>query len=127
SRFADVFAHLKRAPRTLRERIAAIPGVALVQTRTVVDITLDVPGMSELAVGRLISVPASGKLLLNDVHLRSGRMIAPDRDGEVLVSEAFAQAHNLMPGDTVTAVINSRRKKLRVVGIALSPEYILQM
>lgn len=127
SRFADVFARLKRAPRTLRDRIAEIPGVATVQTRTVVDVTLDVPGMRESAVGRLISMPDTGEPLLNKLHLRSGRSIAPGQDGEAVVSEAFAQAHALEPGDEVTAIINSRREKLRIVGIVLSPEYVLQM
>ena len=32
-RFADVFAALKRAPESLRERIAALPGVVEVETR----------------------------------------------------------------------------------------------
>ena len=36
-RFAEVFARLKRAPRWLEDRIAAIPGVARVETRVVVD------------------------------------------------------------------------------------------
>ena len=56
-RFADVFTHLKRAPNSLAERIAGLPGVAQVQTRVVVNVTLDVEGMTEPAVGRLVSVP----------------------------------------------------------------------
>ena len=56
-RFADVFAHVKRAPDAVAARIADIPGVSRVETRVVVDVTLDVPGMSEPAIGRLISTP----------------------------------------------------------------------
>ena len=44
-RFADVFAHLERAPESLRARIAAIPGVASAETRIVADVTLDVAGL----------------------------------------------------------------------------------
>ena len=44
-RFADVFASLKRAPRLLRERIERIPGVARVEARVIVDVTLDVEGL----------------------------------------------------------------------------------
>ena len=51
ARFADVFASLTRAPARLEERIAAIPGVATVATRVVADVTLDVSGMPEPAVG----------------------------------------------------------------------------
>jgi putative ABC transport system permease protein len=42
----------------------------------------------------------------------------------VLVAEGFAEAHGFHPGDKVTAIINGRRKDLRIVGTALSPEYV---
>ena len=127
SRFAQVFAHLKRAPLTLRDRLSEIPGVGQVQTRMVEDVTIDVAGMSEPAIGRLISLPAYRRPLLNDLHMRRGRYPAPGRADEALVSEAFSEAHSLMPGDDVRAVINGRLQRLRIVGIALSPEYVLQM
>src|SRR5262245_15902747 len=57
-RFAQVFTYLKRAPNSLAARLAEIPGVAHVQTRIVVGVTLDVAGMPEPAAGRLISIPA---------------------------------------------------------------------
>src|SRR5688500_8214137 len=44
-RFADVFAPLKRAPASLAARIAEIPGVGALETRVVLDVTLDVPGL----------------------------------------------------------------------------------
>ena len=123
-RFADVFASLKRAPLRLQQRIAEIPGVAQVDTRVVVDVSLDVEGLSEPATGRLISIPAPYRATLNDVFFRLGRSIEPGRDDEVLVSEAFALAHDLGPGDTVAAVINGRRQELEIVGVVLSPEYV---
>ena len=46
-RFADVFAALKRAPEALRERIAALPGVAEVETRVVAGIHLEVAGFAD--------------------------------------------------------------------------------
>src|SRR5687767_8601668 len=58
-RFAQVFASAKRAPESLAARIAAIPGVAQAETRVVAGVTLDMPGMDEPAMGRLVSVPAS--------------------------------------------------------------------
>ncbi|MDY0149494.1 MAG: FtsX-like permease family protein [Kiritimatiellia bacterium] len=125
ARFADVFASLKRAPKTLAHQVAAIPGVARVQTRVVEAVTLDVPGLAEPATGRLVSVPERGRPVLNDIHLRRGRDIEPNRPGEVLVNEGFATANGLQPGDTVGAVINGRRQDLRIVGIAMSPECIM--
>jgi putative ABC transport system permease protein len=123
-RFADVFVSLTRAPLALQSDIEAIPGVAQVETRVVMDVTLDVAGMVEPATGRLISIPAGRPPALCDVFLRSGRLIEAGRPDEVLASETFARAHGLRPGDAVGAVINGRRRELRIVGLALSPEYI---
>jgi putative ABC transport system permease protein len=108
----------------LRDRIGDIAGVAQVETRVVVDVTLDVEGLSEPATGRLISIPARRRSMLNDIVIRRGRYIDGTRPDEVIVNEGFALAHNLTPGDTVTAVINGRRRDLEVVGFGLSPEFI---
>lgn len=126
-RFAEVFATAKRAPLSLQPRIAEIPGVARADTRVVMNVLLDVPGMREPAVGRLVSVPAANRPLLCDVFLRAGRYLEPNRPDEVLVSETFADAHGFGPGDELVAVINGRRRALRIVGLALSPEYVYQV
>lgn len=123
-RFAHVFAHLKRAPNSLAERLAEIPGVGQVQTRVIVNVNLDVPGLKEPAVGRLISVPEREPPGLNGLYLRRGRYIQPGNEGEVLASEGFVGKHRLRPGDAVTAIINGRKRQLRIVGVVLSPEYI---
>ncbi|MEE9255058.1 MAG: FtsX-like permease family protein, partial [Pseudomonadales bacterium] len=126
-RFAEVFAHLKRAPHSLARRIAEIPGVSQMQTRIVEQVSLDVRGMAEPAEGRLISLPAQHVGGLNALYLRRGRFIEPGSGREVVVSESFADAHRLGPGDSVTAVLNGRRQELRIVGVVLSPEYIYQI
>lgn len=126
-RFARVFVQLKRAPQTLKPRLATIPGVAHVRTRVVVDVTLDVPGLDEPASGRLVSIPDQHLPMLNDLYLRRGRYIRPGRRNEVLVSEAFAEANALQPGDRLGAVINGRWQRLHIVGVALSPEYVYEI
>jgi putative ABC transport system permease protein len=123
-RFADVFASLKRAPQSLETRIAELPSVAVVDTRVVMDVTLDLPDLSEPGRGRLVSIPSQGRPRLNDLYLRSGRWIEPGRPDEVLASEAFVRAHHFSLGATIGAVINGRLRNLRIVGVALSPEYV---
>jgi len=125
--FADVFAQLKRAPNSLATEIESIPGVAVVQTRVVVEVNLDIPGLNEPAVGRLISIPERSGPMLNDLFLRRGRYIEPGRRDEVLVSEAFSSANGLEVGSSLSAVINGRWERLHVVGIALSPEYVYEI
>jgi putative ABC transport system permease protein len=124
TRFADVFATLKRAPQSLESRIAALPGVEVIDTRIVTTVTLDVPGMAEPATGRLVSLPERGRPRLNDLYLRRGRWVDPARTDEVLASEMFAEAHGFGPGDRVAAIINGRRRSLTIVGVVLSPEYV---
>ncbi|MCC7474969.1 MAG: FtsX-like permease family protein [Pirellulales bacterium] len=126
-RFADVFARVKRAPDMLVDRLQEIPGVSTVESRIVKSVTLDVPGIDEPAVGQLISLPAFRPPRLNQVYLRRGRQLEPSRDDEVLASEAFLIANNIDLGDTIGAIINGRRKELRVVGVAFSPEYVFQI
>ena len=123
-RFADVFASAKRAPLRLVDEIRDIPGVAVAEARVVVDVTLDVEGFAEPIVGRLISIPADRRPALCDVFVRKGHYLEPGRTDEVLVSANFAEAHELGPGDRVAAIINGRRKQLRIAGLALSPEYV---
>ncbi len=127
NRFAEVFALLKRAPKALEARIAAIPGVRQVQTRTVAGAILEVPGFTDPVTGQFVSLPDEGRGALNQLYLRSGRLPTPRAADEVVISEPFAEAQRLGPGDTLVAVINGRRKSLTIVGIGLSPEYIYQI
>jgi putative ABC transport system permease protein len=123
-RFADVFASAVRAPNHLLEEFRRIPGVAQARARVVVDVTLDVPGWNDPATGRLISMPPEDLPVLCDVFLRRGRYLERGERDEVLVSEGFAEAHGLRPGNRLSAVINGRLRELRIVGIALTPEYV---
>jgi putative ABC transport system permease protein len=59
--------------------------------------------------------------------LASGRLPDPLRPDEVVVSKPFAEAHALAMGASFSALLNGRRQRLRLVGTALSPEFIEQM
>ena len=125
--FAEVFATLKRAPLSLVQRIEDLPGVDKVETRVVAYVNLDVEGFDDPVSGHLVSLPDHSRGLLNQIYLREGRLFDPGRDDEVLLSDEFANAHRLAPGDKLRATINGRRKTLTIVGTALSPEYIYQI
>ena len=126
-RFADVFANARRAPAAVTRRLAALPGVSAVRTRLVQDVTLDLPGLDEPGTGRLVAIPERHLPVLNDLYLRRGRWVTPGHPEEVLLSEAFGRANGLQPGDSLPAIINGRWQRLRVVGLALSPEYVYEI
>jgi putative ABC transport system permease protein len=125
-RFAHVFANLTRAPDSLAGEIAKIPGVAAVETSIARYATLDIPGIVEPAVGLINSLPDIGEKSLNRLFLRVGRLPESGGRREVVVSEPFAEANKLRPGDSVAAVIYGRRQVLRITGIVLSPEFVFE-
>ncbi len=126
-RFAEVFAPLKRAPEVVSRRIAGIRGVDKVDSRVVAPLTIDIEGFDEPIIGRITSIPDDGEPLLNRLYLRSGRLIEPGRNDEVIIAEPFAEAHGLHPGDSLNVIIKGKRKTLRIVGTWGSPEYIHQL
>ena len=124
-RFADVFASFKRAPLTVIVAARQIPGVAIAEARIVFEAALDIPGLQEPATGRLVSLSMAAGL--NQIHLREGRMPLQGNQHEILISEAFSAANKLQAGMDIHAVINGRRDKLHITGIAISPEYISEI
>jgi putative ABC transport system permease protein len=127
SRFGDVFATVTRAPESLVRRVRDIPGVAHVESRVVSEATLSVRGLDGPAVAHIVSVPSVGQPTLNRLHLFRGRAVAPDRSDEVIASVRFAAANRLTVGDTLSAVINGRWQRLRIVGVASSPDFIYEV
>ena len=123
-RFGDLFVRLERAPRPVGSRLAEIPGVAEVRTRIVRAGQVDMPTLDEPANVQLVSIGDDPRRDLNRIHLRSGRLPDPNREGEVVVAESFALAHGLRPGATLDALLDGRRRELTVVGVGLSPEFV---
>ena len=130
--FADAFATVKRAPLALAEVLRGVPGVADVQVTVEQVVRVELAGLVDPIIGQLIGVDLRQPPRMNQVTVRSGRALAPPGAGQgrsdstidALVSEGFASVRGLQPGDEVTALINGKRRQLRIVGTALSPEYI---
>ncbi len=125
--FADVFASLKRAPESLAKQLREIPGVGLLETRVQAPLRLDLESFGEPITGLALSIPDGRQPQLNRLFLRAGSLPDPERDDQLLVSEAFAEAHHLKPGDAISLVINGRYQRLVISGMALSPEFIYQI
>ncbi len=122
--FADIFTSLKRAPISVKKRINEIPGVSVTEHRVIFGVTLQMDNMVEPASGKIISLPDARSSLLNNLYLRSGRMLYPNEENSVVVDESFFHAHHLELGDRISVILNGHRRLLRIVGVVLSPEYV---
>ncbi|MEX0619661.1 MAG: hypothetical protein WD180_11985 [Pseudohongiellaceae bacterium] len=123
TRFADIWISLVRAPEAMRENLESIPGVETADTRVTFLATLDFDEPGVPALGRFVSIPETGRPGLNNLLISRGRYIAAGVSDEVILSENFAEARALNPGDELHAIINGRARALRIVGIATSPEH----
>lgn len=122
--FAEVFAEMTRAPRSVVARVAEIPGVQRVEGSILQYATLDLPGRIEPVRALIASIDERGRGELNRVTLRQGRLPREGEVGEVIADEAFASANGLGLGDSVDALIYGTRQRLTIVGIGLAPNYV---
>ncbi len=123
-RFGNVFASLLRAPNDLANRVAEVEGVQRVQRRIVRNVLLDIPTMAEPASCLLVSIDTSDPFPMNAIHLTRGRFPVGEDRSETIVSELFAEAHGLRPGDSLDCIMGGRKQRLRIVGIGLSPAFV---
>ncbi|HEX6704817.1 MAG TPA: ABC transporter permease [Albitalea sp.] len=128
-RFADVFAGVKRAPSSMADALRQVEGVADVQTTLEEIVRVEIPGLPDPIIGQLIGLDLRSPPRMNLVTVSSGRGLdatSTHADGSIdaLVSEGFAQSRQLRPGARLTALINGKQRTLRMVGTALTPEFI---
>lgn len=124
NRFADVFTDLTRAPKSLVAEIQDIEGVAAVEGRITKIALTDIEGMAEPAALLLVSLPDFRDPSLNRLYLRSGRLPEAGAADEIILGEGFATAHGLAMGAHIEVLINGIKRRLKVTGAALSPEFI---
>jgi putative ABC transport system permease protein len=124
NRFADVFALVRRAPKSVLADIRQIAGVAAVEARIAKLALLDIPDFEPPVTAQLMSLPEDNEPVLNRLHLRRGRLPEPQSANEAVVNESFAAAHGFVPGSRFSAILNGRKRSLVVVGTALSPEFV---
>ena len=125
-RFPDLFSGLKRAPDSVLDRVAAIPGVTAVESRVAAPANIEMPGYDQPVSGQIISLP-KGPSIFNILYIRSGRLPEVGRDREAVISDGFAAAHKLKPGFTLEVTIAGRLRQLEIVGIVSTPEFIYQL
>ena len=124
SRMADFWIDLKKAPSYALKSILETSGVSEIRDRIKFDVMLNLKNEAKPVSALLLSLPDSKKPIINNIVLRQGTYFTSQRPNEVIVSEKFAKARNLHPGDSLTAILNHQKKKLIIVGTAISSEFV---
>ncbi len=122
-KFANFSTKIISAPKAVISEIEAIRGVKAVQGRLIIDTVLPLDDEKE-ATARVISIPTRRRPKVNDVLIEEG--VYPDRDGKNLglIHKQFAEDVGIKTGDILTIKVNGEKKRIKVAGIAGSPEYM---
>jgi putative ABC transport system permease protein len=123
-RFGDAFAHLRRAPESVRRELEELPGVARVYTRVLDYVRLPMESEEQPPLATLVTIPGGEDPPLNDLRLERGRLPIAGHSGEALLLESFARRRGIALGDTLPVVIRGVRHEVRIVGLANTPEFI---
>lgn len=124
ARFPDVFVTLKRAPLSILPRLAAIPGVAVIEPRIVRDVIVDWPAAPLPVSARMVSLSHAGEEPLSRLYLRRGSAPQPNDTRSVVIGEAFAETNGAAPGREIRVILNGRVQPFHITGVGLSPEYV---
>ncbi|NCD33598.1 MAG: FtsX-like permease family protein [Spartobacteria bacterium] len=124
SRMADFWIDLKKAPVDDVRQVLSISGISSIRERISFPVMVDFDGVERPVNALALSLPDIPKPVINNVVMRSGSYFTPDQQNQVIVSEKFAKARNLTPGDRVRVLMDGQMKTLVVVGTAISSEFI---
>ncbi len=122
-KFADFSVSVVGAPAGEMAAVARVPGVRAVEGRLIVDAGLDV-GSGKQPLARLIGVPTGHRPRVNDVKIEQGRYLGAEGADEVLLHMKYAADTGTLVGDTIVLRMGQERRRLTVVGIVSSAEYM---
>ena len=123
-RFGDAFVSLERAPDRIRNRLEAVPGVAMAYARVTEPVRILMEGLAQPPIGQVVSLPSSGQPPLNDLLLQEGRFPNPGDAEEAILLESFSERWEIGLGDTIRVVMEGNLRSVRVVGVGASPEFV---
>ena len=125
-RYPDLFIDVKQAPNSSLQIIQDLPGVRDVETRIRQRVSIDIPDLDEVASADVLSLPETSASL-SSLHVVRGRIPDAAAEDHVVVYAPFAEANGLSIGDSITALLNGIRVRLRIAATAISPEFIIIM
>ena len=126
-RMGDIWANAERAPSAVASRLQSIPGVSRLETRIQAPARIPLDSLAVPADARVISIPDHGRARLGELRMIAGRRPRSGHHEEVVLLDTFAAAHEMRIGAELPLVLEGQERRLRVVGIAASPEWVIAM
>jgi len=118
--FADVT--ITGAAPGFAQTVAGLDGVATVTSRREADVPLRVGDHAFL--GRLVGMPVAHQPEIDRIDVVRGRYLDPEEPRGVVVETHMADEFHLDVGDDLAVLTPSGWTRVRVLGVAVSPEYI---
>ncbi len=123
-RYMDFQVQTDSATPEQLEAVRALPGVAYVEGRLIVEGGLQVdPDQAYLLSLRLISLPDQAQASVNRTDIVKGSAI--HGPGELLLLNSFARYHHFEPGDTINVMVGGTFHEFRIAGLVFNPEYLV--
>ncbi|AQR93454.1 ABC transporter permease [Clostridium saccharoperbutylacetonicum] len=121
-RLGDIWVDLYKAPTSTKEELEKLPEVEMATGRIVKDASISIS--EENATLRFITLPDVKKNIVNDITIKTGRYFSDADNNQCILDEDFFKANDLKLNDYIYPVINGNKVKLKIVGVAKSPEFI---
>jgi putative ABC transport system permease protein len=124
-RFQDFVVTLEgTATESVVQDVAGVDNVQAVTGRLVMDTGLDISEDNQ-ARARLVGMPTAAQPSVNQLHIQEGRYLQ-EGDGRVaVVDHHLAEYYGYGPGTVLHPIVNGERLDVEIVGVAVSPEYLM--
>lgn len=123
-RFHDFSISVEKAPLNSIFKIQSIAGVKSALGRISKEVTISLKNKDALKTGRILSLPKQQKSFIDNIYLDLGRKPYTNEPNECLVDSKFFEANKLKLNDFVTVTTNGKKQNLKIVGTAMSPEFV---
>ncbi|MFN8673170.1 MAG: FtsX-like permease family protein [Candidatus Sericytochromatia bacterium] len=126
-RFHDFSISLEKAPLNSIFKIQNIDGIKSASGRIIKEVPLTINDQKDLKTAKIVSLPKQLNSFIDNIYIASGRKPYTNEINECLVDTKFLEANKLKLNDLITVTTNGKKQKLKIVGTAMSPEFVYVM
>jgi putative ABC transport system permease protein len=111
-------------PEGTAQKVAGLDNVQAVSSRLVMDTGLYISADNQIRA-RVIGMPTTGQPPVDQLYVTKGRYLQPGDGLVAVLDHHVADFYGYGPGTVLHPIVNGDRLDVTVVGVAVSPEYLL--